>query len=100
MVPLWLFPTFLAVFARHCPSQATYYIPMLFTSEAHWNRGNPAIEFQLIWLAGLVLISRLAWNWALIIWSYREDERMDALRLYLRLIHISMRPAYNIWSIS
>jgi len=65
MVPLWLFPTFLAVFAQALPFQATYYIPMsLYIGKLTGTEAIQAIEFQVIWLAGLVLISRLAWNWA------------------------------------
>jgi len=65
MVPLWLFPSFVGIIAGVLPFQCTYYIPMsIYIGKLTGVDAARAIEFQLFWLAALVLTSRLAWGWA------------------------------------
>lgn len=65
MVPLWMFPAFIGTIASVLPFQATYFIPMsLYIGRLTGADAVRAIEFQVIWLVGLVVLSRLAWGWA------------------------------------
>jgi viologen exporter family transport system permease protein len=65
MVPLWMFPSFVGAIARVLPFQATYFIPMsLYIGRITGADAVRAIEFQLIWLIALVILSRLCWSWA------------------------------------
>jgi viologen exporter family transport system permease protein len=65
MVPLWLFPPFVAVIANVLPFQSTYYIPMsIYIGKLVGVDVLKAIGFPLIWLVTLVLFSRLLWGWA------------------------------------
>jgi ABC-2 type transport system permease protein len=65
MIPLWLFPPFLAWLAGVLPFQSTYFIPMsIYIGNLSGTEAIQAIGFQLVWLVVLVLISRLLWSWA------------------------------------
>jgi ABC-2 type transport system permease protein len=65
IVPLWLFPPFLAWLAGALPFQSTYFIPMsIYIGNLTGAEAMQAIAFQLVWLVVLVLLSRLLWNWA------------------------------------
>jgi ABC-type uncharacterized transport system permease subunit len=65
MIPLWLFPPFLAWLAGALPFQSTYFIPMsIYIGNLSGAEAIQAIGFQLVWLVVLVLLSRLLWNWA------------------------------------
>lgn len=65
IVPLWLFPSFLRVLAEVLPVKGTYYIPIsIYIGRLTGSEAIRAIEFQLVWLAALVLLSRMLWGWA------------------------------------
>jgi ABC-2 type transport system permease protein len=65
MIPLWLFPPFLAWLAAALPFQSTYFIPMsIYIGNLTGTEAIQGIGFQLVWLVVLVLISRLLWSWA------------------------------------
>lgn len=65
MVPLWLFPPFVAVIANVLPFQSTYYIPMsIYIGKLVGADMMKAIGFQLIWVVTLVLLSRMLWGLA------------------------------------
>jgi ABC-2 type transport system permease protein len=65
IVPLWLFPDFLRLIAEGLPFKGTYYIPIsIYIGQLSGIEALRAIEFQLVWLVVLVLLSRLLWGWA------------------------------------
>jgi ABC-2 type transport system permease protein len=65
VVPLWLFPPFLASLAGALPFQSTYYIPMsIYIGSIAGVEAIQAIAFQLVWLVVLIFLSRILWNWA------------------------------------
>jgi ABC-2 type transport system permease protein len=65
VVPLWLFPPFLAGLAGALPFQSLYYIPMsIYIGRLSGAEAIQAIAFQAVWLVVLVLLSRILWNWA------------------------------------
>jgi ABC-2 type transport system permease protein len=65
MVPLWLFPPFVAAIANVLPFQSTYYIPMsIYIGKIAGADVMKALGFQFTWLVVLVLGSRLLWSWA------------------------------------
>ncbi|HEX6269045.1 MAG TPA: ABC-2 family transporter protein [Anaerolineales bacterium] len=65
IVPLWLFPPFLAWLASVLPFQSTYFIPMsIYIGSLTGTEAFQAIVFQVVWLVVLVSLSRLLWSWA------------------------------------
>lgn len=65
IVPLWLFPDFLRLIAEVLPVKGTYFIPIsIYIGRLTGAEAIRAIEFQLVWLAALVLLSRMLWGWA------------------------------------
>ncbi|HJR80006.1 MAG TPA: ABC-2 family transporter protein [Anaerolineales bacterium] len=65
LVPLWLFPPWLAWLAGALPFQSTYFIPMsIYIGTFAGAEAIQAIAFQGVWLVVLVLLSRILWNWA------------------------------------
>jgi ABC-2 type transport system permease protein len=65
IVPLWLFPDFLRLVSEALPFKGTYYIPIsIYIGQLSGVEALRAIEFQLVWLVVLVLLSRLLWGWA------------------------------------
>ena len=65
IVPLWLFPDFLRLIAESLPFKGTYFIPIsIYIGQLSGIEALRAIEFQLVWLVVLVLLSRLLWGWA------------------------------------
>jgi ABC-2 type transport system permease protein len=65
IVPLWLFPDFLRVISEGLPFKGTYYIPIsIYIGQLSGVEALRAIEFQLVWLVVLVLLSRVLWGWA------------------------------------
>jgi len=65
MIPLWLFPSFLAGVAGLLPFQCTYFIPMsIYIGNLAGAEAVQAMGFQLTWVVVLVVLSRLLWNWA------------------------------------
>ena len=65
IVPLWLFPPFVAIVAELLPFKGTYYIPIsIYIGRFTGLEAVRALEFQVIWLVALVALSRLLWGWA------------------------------------
>ena len=65
IVPLWLFPDFLRAIAEVLPVKGTYYIPIsIYIGQLRGVEALQALEFQLVWLVVLVLLSRMLWGWA------------------------------------
>jgi ABC-2 type transport system permease protein len=65
MIPLWLFPPFLAWLAGVLPFQSTYFIPMsIYIGNLTGIEAIQAIGSQLVWVIVLILLSRLLWNLA------------------------------------
>jgi len=65
IVPLWLFPPFVAIVAELLPFKGTYYIPIsIYIGRFTGLEAVKALEFQVIWLVALVALSRLLWGWA------------------------------------
>jgi viologen exporter family transport system permease protein len=65
IVPLWLFPSFIRVLAELLPFQGTYFLPIsIYIGRLSGMDAIRAIEFQLVWLVALVVVSRLLWGWA------------------------------------
>lgn len=65
MVPLWLFPPFVLAIANVLPFQSTFFIPMsIYIGRIAGADVFRAIGFQVAWMVGLVLFSRLLWSWA------------------------------------
>jgi ABC-2 type transport system permease protein len=65
IVPLWLFPDFLRAIAEALPVKGTYYIPItIYIGQLRGVEALRALEFQLVWLVVLVLLSRMLWGWA------------------------------------
>ena len=65
IVPLWLFPSFLRVVAEALPVKGMFYIPIsIYIGQLTGAEAIQSIEFQLIWLVALVLLSRMLWTWA------------------------------------
>lgn len=65
VVPLWLFPDFLRAIAEALPVKGTYYIPItIYIGQLRGVEALRALEFQLVWLVVLVLLSRMLWGWA------------------------------------
>jgi ABC-2 type transport system permease protein len=63
IVPLWLFPPFIATFAELLPFKGTYFIPIsIYIGKFTGTDAMKALGFQLIWLAALVLLSRALWS--------------------------------------
>lgn len=63
MIPLWLFPPFLAWVARALPFQSTYFIPMsIYIGNLTGAAAIQAIALQFVWVIVLILLSRLFWN--------------------------------------
>lgn len=63
IVPLWLFPPFVAVLAEVLPFKGTYYIPIsIYIGKLAGIDAIKALGFQVMWLLGLVLLSRLVWG--------------------------------------
>lgn len=62
MVPLWLFPGYIATLADILPFKSIYFIPMsIYIGKLSGSSAMESIIFQLIWLSILMLIGRLAW---------------------------------------
>jgi len=62
IVPLWLFPP---VIAGVLPFKGTYFIPIsIYIGRLKGAEAIQALEFQVVWLVALVLLSRLLWSWA------------------------------------
>ncbi|HZJ24671.1 MAG TPA: ABC-2 family transporter protein [Anaerolineales bacterium] len=65
IVPLWLFPPVVAAIAEVLPFKGTYYIPIsIYIGRLTGVEAIRALEFQLVWLIVLVLVSRMLWDWA------------------------------------
>ena len=65
IVPLWLFPPVIAAIAEVLPFKGTYYIPIsIYIGRLAGVEAILAIEFQMVWLIVLVLLSRMLWGWA------------------------------------
>jgi ABC-2 type transport system permease protein len=65
IVPLWLFPPLIAAIAEVLPFKGTYYIPIsIYIGKLTGMDAVRALEFQVVWLVALVLLSRLLWSWA------------------------------------
>lgn len=65
IVPLWLFPPVIAAIAEVLPFKGTYFIPIsIYIGKLAGIDALRGLEFQLVWLAALVLVSRLLWSWA------------------------------------
>ena len=65
IVPLWLFPPVVAAIAEVLPFKGTYYIPIsIYIGRLAGVEAIRALEFQLVWLIVLVLVSRMLWDWA------------------------------------
>jgi ABC-2 type transport system permease protein len=65
IVPLWLFPPLVAAIAEVLPFKGTYYIPIsIYIGRLTGMDAIRALEFQVVWLVALVLLSRLLWSWA------------------------------------
>jgi ABC-2 type transport system permease protein len=65
IVPLWLFPPVIAAIAEVLPFKGTYYIPItIYIGKLTGMDAIRALEFQVVWLVALVLLSRLLWSWA------------------------------------
>jgi ABC-2 type transport system permease protein len=63
IVPLWLFPPFVAAVAEILPFKGTYYIPIsIYIGRFTGLDAIKALGFQLVWLVALVLLSRLLWG--------------------------------------
>lgn len=63
IVPLWLFPPFVAVLAEVLPFKGTYYIPIsIYIGKLAGIDAIKALGFQVMWLLGLVLLSRIVWG--------------------------------------
>jgi ABC-2 type transport system permease protein len=63
IVPLWLFPPFVAVIAEVLPFKGTYYIPIsIYIGKLAGIEAIKALGFQVMWLIVLVLLSRLVWG--------------------------------------
>ena len=65
IVPLWLFPPVIAAIAGVLPFKGTYFIPIsIYIGRLKGAEAIQALEFQVVWLVALVLLSRLLWSWA------------------------------------
>jgi len=65
IVPLWLFPTAIRAIAEVLPFKGTYFIPIsIYIGTLTGAEAIRAIEFQLIWVIVLVIVSRMLWGWA------------------------------------
>jgi ABC-2 type transport system permease protein len=65
IVPLWLFPPAIAAVAEVLPFKGTYFIPIsIYIGKLTGIDAIRGLEFQLVWLVALVLVSRLIWSWA------------------------------------
>ena len=65
IVPLWLFPSFIRALAEVLPFQGTYFLPIsIYIGRLSGMDAIRAIEFQLVWLVALVVVSRMLWGWA------------------------------------
>lgn len=65
IVPLWLFPPAIAAVAEVLPFKGTYFIPIsIYIGKLTGIDAIRGLEFQLVWLVALVLVSRLSWSWA------------------------------------
>ncbi len=65
IVPLWLFPPFVAALAEVLPFKGTYYIPIsIYIGKLTGMEAINALGFQILWLLALVLLSRLVWAMA------------------------------------
>lgn len=62
MVPLWLFPGFIGVLAGVLPFKSIYSIPLsIYIGKLNGIAVWEGMLFQLIWIAALTLVCRLAW---------------------------------------
>jgi ABC-2 type transport system permease protein len=62
LVPLWLFPGWLAAVANILPFQGIYFIPSsIYIGRLNNRDALGALGFQLLWVALLWLVSRLVW---------------------------------------
>jgi ABC-2 type transport system permease protein len=65
IVPLWLFPDSVRLVAEVLPFKGTYFIPIsIYIGELRGVDALRALEFQLVWLVVLVVLSRVLWGWA------------------------------------
>jgi len=65
IVPLWLFPPFVAIIAEVLPFKGTYYIPIsIYIGRLAGADALNALGFQAIWLVALVALSRVLWGMA------------------------------------
>ncbi|HXQ36801.1 MAG TPA: ABC-2 family transporter protein, partial [Anaerolineales bacterium] len=63
IVPLWLFPPFVAAIAEVLPFKGTYYIPIsIYIGRLTGMEAIQGLGFQIAWLVVLVLLSRLLWS--------------------------------------
>lgn len=63
IVPLWLFPPFVAFLAEVLPFKGTYYIPIsIYIGRLTGMDAIRGLGFQAIWLVALVLLSRILWS--------------------------------------
>lgn len=62
LVPLWMFPGWLAAVAQVLPFQGIYFIPLsIYIGKFASRDALGALGFQLLWVAVLWLVSRLIW---------------------------------------
>ncbi|HET9907438.1 MAG TPA: ABC-2 family transporter protein, partial [Anaerolineales bacterium] len=65
VVPLWLFPPVVAAIAEVLPFKGTYYIPIsIYVGRLTGVDAIRGLEFQIVWLIALAVVSRMLWGWA------------------------------------
>jgi ABC-2 type transport system permease protein len=63
MVPLWLFPGFLAAAANALPFKSIYFIPIsIYIGQLDTEAALQGLLFQAIWFCVLMLMGRLIWS--------------------------------------
>lgn len=62
MVPLWMFPDWLATTLSWLPFSSIYYVPIsIYIGQLHGEALWHALAIQLAWALGLLLLGRLLW---------------------------------------
>lgn len=63
MVPLWMFPAWLAAGLKVLPFQSMYYVPIsIYIGEIRGQAAVTALGWQLFWAVSLVALGRFVWS--------------------------------------
>jgi ABC-2 type transport system permease protein len=63
MVPLWMFPAWLAAVLKVLPFQSMYYVPIsIYIGQLRGQAMLEALGWQLVWAVSLVALGRFVWS--------------------------------------